>query len=97
MMILSVHLPDGGYDEDHYIIELEVVRISMQEGKAMGTKDFFIGGDANIELKLEGGSKDFEVLNSIDRCCLCGPECRGGGEDMATYGKVTLAAITESL
>ena len=29
----------------------------MEEGKAMGAKDFFIGGDLNIELKVEVGAR----------------------------------------
>ena len=45
-MILSVYI---------YIAELELVKVIMEEGKKMGTKDFFIGGEGNIKLKLEGG------------------------------------------
>ena len=44
----------------------------------MGAKDFFIGGDLNIELKLEG-------LNSLDWYGLCGPEYRRRGEDVVKY------------
>ena len=51
----------------------------------MGVKDFFIGGDLNIELKFEGGSEDFVGLHSIDWYGFYGLECRGGGEDMVTY------------
>ena len=54
-MILSVCLPHGGYDEGNNVATLEDIRITMEEGGAMGAKDFFIGGDINIELKLEGG------------------------------------------
>ena len=59
----------------------------MKEGKAMGAKDFFVGGDLNIELKLEGGREDFEGLDSADWYGLYRPECRGGGEDEVTYDK----------
>ena len=61
MMILSGFLPHGGYDEEDYITELEVGKTIMEEGRAMGALDFFIGGDLNIELKLEGGSEDFDL------------------------------------
>ena len=44
-------------------------------------------GDLNIELRFEGGSEDFEGLDSIDWYAPNGPECRGGGEDVVTYEK----------
>ena len=59
MMILSVHMPHGGCDEEDYITELEVVRIIMEEEKAMGAKDFLIGGDLNIELKTRRWERGF--------------------------------------
>ena len=43
---------------------LEVVRVIMEEGKAMSAKDFFFGGDLDIELKFEGESEDFQGLDS---------------------------------
>ena len=58
MMVLSVSMPHGGYDEEEYITELEFVKIIMEEVKRMGVKDFLIGGDLNIELKLEPGEQD---------------------------------------
>ena len=85
MMILSVYMSHGGYDEENYIAELEIVKIIMEERKKMGAKDFFIGGDLNIELKIEGGNEEFQRLDNLDWCGLCGLECRGGGEDVATY------------
>ena len=39
----------------------------MEEVKAMDVKDFFIGGELNMELKLEGGREGrFRGLESID-------------------------------
>ena len=32
MMILSVYMPHGGYDEENYIAELEIVKIIREEG-----------------------------------------------------------------
>ena len=60
MMILSVYLPHSGYDEEDYFATLEAV------GKKLGAVDFFIGGDINIELKLEPGDEDLQGLNGID-------------------------------
>ena len=54
MMVRSVHTPHGGFDEEDDIVELEPVKIVMEEGQGMGAKFLFlIGGDFNIELKLE--------------------------------------------
>ena len=36
-----------------------------------------IGGDVNIELKLEGGEVKFQGLDSLDRYGLYGLECQG--------------------
>ena len=58
------------------------------DGKRMGAEDFFIGGDVNIELKLEGGNEKLEGLDSFDLRGLHGPECRGGGEDVVTHQKI---------
>ena len=64
--------------------QLEVVRIIVEEGKKMDAKEVLIGGDLDIELKLElkleGGSEDFVGLDRM-------AECRGGGEDVVTYEK----------
>ena len=53
----------------------------------MGAKYYFIGGNINIELKLEGGSADFEGLDSTDWYDFYGPVRRGGGEDETTDDK----------
>ena len=95
MMIFSVNMPHNGYDEEDCSTELEVVRIITEEGKAICAKDFFIGGDFNIELKREDGSDDFEGFDSIDWYGLCGPECRGASEDVVTR-KVTIRPETNS-
>ena len=85
LLILSVYLPRGGYDEENYVATLGV-RIITEEGTATGAKDF-IGGDINIELKLGAGSDEFEGLDSIGWYGLHGPACRGGGEDEVTCDK----------
>ena len=87
-MILSVYLPHAGYDEEDHVTVLEVVSIIMEEEKAMRTKDFFIGGDLNIELKTRGGSGDLMVSTVFDLYGLYGLDCRGGGEDEVTYEKM---------
>ena len=65
LMTLSVYLPHGGYDDEDYATTLEGVMIIIKEGRAMGVEDFFIGGDINIEPKLEASSEDFECLDKI--------------------------------
>ena len=79
VMILSVCMPHGRYDEENYIAELEIVKIIMEEGQKMGAKDFFIGGDLNIELELEGGNMECHGFDSLDWNGVHGLECRGGG------------------
>ena len=46
-----------------------------------GAVDFFIGGDPNIELKLEKDDDEKQGFDSIEWYGLYGPECDGGGED----------------
>ena len=58
MMILSVFVPHGGYDEENYIAELEIVKIVMEKGGQITAEDFFNGGDLNIELKRDGGDEN---------------------------------------
>ena len=87
MMILSVYLPHSGFDEEDYFATLEAVRDIMGEGKKLGAVDFFIGGDINIELKLEPGDEDLQGLDGIDWYGIYGPECLGGGGDVITYEK----------
>ena len=60
LMILSVHMPHGGCVVEDYTEKLEVVKIIMEEGREMVAK-YFIGGDINIELKLEEVSEDTQV------------------------------------
>ena len=86
IVLLSICLPHGGFHEEDHIAEF--VMIIMEEGKKMGTEDFFISGDLNIELKLEGGKgEEFQGFDSLDWYGLCGPECKGSGEDLETYEK----------
>ena len=87
MMILSVCLPHSGFDEEDYFATLEAVRNIVDEGKKLGAVDFFIGGDFDIELKLEPGDEDLQGLDGIDWYGIYGLECLGGGEDVVTYEK----------
>ena len=52
MTILSVCMRHKGRDEENYIVFV------MNEGKEMGALDFFVGGDRNRELELEGCGGD---------------------------------------
>ena len=56
----------------------------MNEGKEMGTVDFFVGGDLNMELELEGCGGDLVGIDSVDWYGLYGSYCTGGGEDVVT-------------
>ena len=42
----------------------------------MAAEDFFIGGDINIELKLETSGEYLQGLDGIDWYGIHGPECR---------------------
>ena len=44
MMVLSVYMPHGRYDEENHVTELEFVKSIMEEEKKMEAKDFFLGG-----------------------------------------------------
>ena len=79
---LSVYLPHSGLDEEDHFATLEAVRNIMDEGKKLGAVDFFIGGDINIELKLEPGDEDLQGLDGIGWYGIYGLECLGGGEDV---------------
>ena len=60
-MALSVYCPHGGYDEVDYVTTLEGIRVIMEEGRGMGAKDFFVGGDLHTELRgpeCRGGGED---------------------------------------
>ena len=81
-MILPVDLPHSGYDEEDYFATLEAARDIMGEGKKLGAVDFLIGGDINIELKLELGDVDLQGLNGFDWYGIYGSGCLGGGEDV---------------
>ena len=61
IMVKQPYMPHCGYGEEDYVTALEVVRVIMEEGMAMGAKDFSICSDLNTELKFEGGSEDCEV------------------------------------
>ena len=55
----------------------------MNEGKEMGTLDFFVG-DLNMELELEGCGGDLVGSDSFDWYGMYGFCCAGGGEDVVT-------------
>ena len=76
--ILSVCMRHKGYDEENYIVSV------MNEGKEMGAVDFFVGGDRNRELELEGCGGDLAGIDSVDWCGLYGPYGTGGGDDVVT-------------
>ena len=50
-----VYMPHGGYDEENCITGLSLIKVTMEEGSNWGAKNMFIGGDRNIDLRLEGG------------------------------------------
>ena len=93
LMMLSVYLPQGEYDEEDHIAELELVKIKR---KNMGAKDFFIGGDPIIELKSEGGGEELHGLGSLDWYGLDQPECQGGGRDVEREFKCTVTSTWAS-
>ena len=66
LIILLVHVPSvcmphGGYAEEGYITELELVKIIMEEVTELGAKDFLICGDLNTELMLETDDAGLEL------------------------------------
>ena len=77
-MLLSVCSPCSGRDED-YIEALETLRAILTEGKKEGAVAFFIGGDLNIEFRLDSTDGDLQGSDSIEWNEMYGPECRGGG------------------
>ena len=52
-------------NEEDYFATLEAVRNIMDEGKKLGAVDSFIGGDINIELKLEPGDEGWRGRDHI--------------------------------
>ena len=87
MMLLSVYMPHSGSDEEGYIEALEKVRATLTEGKKEGAVAFFVGGDFNIEFRLDNGNEDLQGMDSIDWYWMYGPECRGSGVDAITCKK----------
>ena len=51
----------------------------------MGAKDFFIGGDRIIELRLESAGEKLQDLGRFDWYGLHGPEWQRSGENLETY------------
>ena len=54
---------------------LESVRATLTERKRAGAVDFFIGGDLNIEQKLDIADDEHPGLDSIEWYGMYGPEC----------------------
>ena len=46
-----------------------------------GEGDFFIGGDLNIDLKLDNADDEHQGLDSIEWYGMYGPKCKGSRED----------------
>ena len=61
-MLLSVHMPHSGRDEEDYIEALETVRATLTEEKRAFAVEFFIGGDLNIERRLDNTGGDLHRL-----------------------------------
>ena len=85
-------------NEEDYIEALETVRATLTEGRETGATDFFIGGDLNIEFRLDNENKDLHCLDSVFWYGMYGPGCRGAGEDAIAYeNKIAVATAVESL
>ena len=89
-MLLSVCLPHSGRDE---VDDIETVRNVMTEGRMAGAVDFYIGGDINVDVRLGDADEDLQGLDSIVWYGMYAPECKGGGEDVITYGKMRLLQL----
>ena len=66
-MLLSVLMLHSGRDEEDYNEALEKVRVACIEGGKAGAVDFFLGGDLNIEFRLNKVDEDLHGLDSVDR------------------------------
>ena len=86
-MLLSEYMPHSCRDEVDFIESLETVRATLTEMKGAGAVDFFLSGDLNIELLLDIADDEHEVLDSIERYGMYGPECKGSGEDVIACEK----------
>ena len=84
-VLLSVYMAHSGYDEADSIEALESVRAAVTEGKRKGAVDSFIGGDLNLELKLDIADDEHRGLDSIEWYGMYGLECKGGGEVTIAY------------
>ena len=89
-MLLSVCLPHSGRDE---VDDIETVRNVMTEGRVVGAVDFYIGGDINVDVSLGDADEALQGLDSIVWYGMYAPECKGGGEDVITYGKMRLLQL----
>ena len=83
-MILSVYMPHGGYDEEDHVAELELVKVIMEEGKKIGISSSAVSSTWNSNMRVVARISGLTALIGV---VLCGPGCRGGGENVVTYEK----------
>ena len=86
-------MPQSGRDAEDHIKALETVRATLTEGKKTGATDFIIGGDLNIEFRMDNANED---LVSI------GTECtdlnaEGAARTRSPMRKIAMATAIESL
>ena len=68
------------------------MRATLTEGKRSGAVDFFIGGDLNIELKLDITDDEHRGLDSIEWYGMYGSEWRRG---YYCFWKIEVVPIVE--
>ena len=93
---VSLHVEHSATDVD-FIEALESVRVILTEGKRSGAVDFFIGGDLNVELKLNIADYGHKGLDNIEWFWMYGPECKGGGEDIVVCEKKRMVPVIARL
>ena len=74
MGLLTVFMPHSGHDEEDCIMVLETVRDTLTEGRNAGATAFFIGGDLDVEFRLDHANEDPHGLDSIEWYGMFGPE-----------------------
>ena len=83
-LILSVHLPHGGYHEEDYVIVSGIPGSSWRRAEQLAPRTSSLAA-ASTSSSLEVGSEDVQGLDSVDGYGLHGPDYRGGGGDEFTY------------
>ena len=98
MMVLSVYMPHGGFDEEEYITEIALVKIIMDDRNKMGPKISSFAAISTLSSHWKGeGGEEYHGLDSLYWYGLSGPECQIGREDVVTYEKTSLFASIERL